>query len=66
MKCGGDVSIGDLNSLKPSPSQQHLYLHLFRPRIDLLRETNKQLQLVFFNPDGGEEISGTWDLPHKQ
>ena len=32
----------------------------------LLRETNNQLQLVFFNPDGGEEISGTWDLPHKQ
>ena len=33
MKCGGDVSIGDLKSLKPSPSQQHLYLHLFRPRM---------------------------------
>jgi len=32
----------------------------------LLRETNKQLQLVIFNGSGGEEISGTWDLPHKQ
>jgi hypothetical protein len=28
----------------------------------LLRETNSQLELIFFNPDGGEEISGTWDL----
>jgi len=28
----------------------------------LLRETNNQLQLVFFNPEGGEEISDTWDL----
>jgi len=28
----------------------------------LLREINNQLELVFFNPDGGEEISGTWDL----
>jgi hypothetical protein len=28
----------------------------------LLRETNNQLQLVFFNPNGGEEISDTWDL----
>ncbi len=31
----------------------------------VLRETNNQLQLVTFNADGGEEISGTWDLPHK-
>jgi len=29
----------------------------------LLRETNNQLELIFFKPDGGEEISGTWDLP---
>ena len=29
----------------------------------LLRETNNQVQLVFFNPDGGEEIADTWDLP---
>jgi multisubunit Na+/H+ antiporter MnhB subunit len=28
----------------------------------LLRETNNQLQLVFFNPDGGEEIADTVDL----
>jgi hypothetical protein len=28
----------------------------------LLRETNHQLELVTFNRDGGEEISGTWDL----
>lgn len=28
----------------------------------LLRETNNQLQLVFFNPDGGEEIADTLDL----
>ncbi len=28
----------------------------------LLRETNNQLQLVFFNPDGGEEIVNAWDL----
>jgi hypothetical protein len=28
----------------------------------LLRETNNQLELVFFNPDGGEEIVGTEDL----
>ena len=32
----------------------------------LLRETNNQLQLVTFKADGGEEISGAWDLPHKQ
>jgi hypothetical protein len=29
----------------------------------LLRETNNQVQLVFLNPDGGEEIADTWDLP---
>lgn len=29
----------------------------------LLRETNNQLQLIFFNTDGGEEISETRDLP---
>jgi hypothetical protein len=29
----------------------------------LLRETNNQAQLVFFNPDGEEEIADTWDLP---
>jgi hypothetical protein len=28
----------------------------------LLCETNNQLQLITFNPDGGEEIFGTWDL----
>ena len=27
-----------------------------------LRETNNQLQFVTFNPDGGEEISGNWNL----
>jgi hypothetical protein len=29
----------------------------------LLRETNNQLQLIFFNPNGEEEISETRDLP---
>jgi hypothetical protein len=29
----------------------------------LLRETNNQLQLVFFHPDGMEEITETWELP---
>jgi hypothetical protein len=29
----------------------------------LLRETSNQLQLVTFRPDGGEEISSTWNLP---
>ena len=29
----------------------------------LLRETNNQLQLVTFYPNGGEEVSYTWDLP---
>ncbi len=28
----------------------------------LLRETNNALELVFFDSDGGEEISGTWGL----
>jgi hypothetical protein len=28
----------------------------------LLRETNNQLELVFFNPDGGEDVSFTEDL----
>jgi len=31
----------------------------------LLRATNNKMQLVVFSPDGGEEVSGTWDLPHK-
>jgi hypothetical protein len=31
----------------------------------LLRETNNQMQLIFFDPDGGEVIAGTWDLPHE-
>lgn len=29
----------------------------------LLRETNNQAQLVFFNLDGEEEIADTWNLP---
>jgi hypothetical protein len=29
----------------------------------LLRETNNQLQLIFFYPNGEEEISETRDLP---
>ena len=32
----------------------------------LLRETNNQLQLIFFNTDGGEEISDTKDLPRQR
>jgi hypothetical protein len=32
----------------------------------LLRETNNQLQLIFFNPNGGEEIAETRDLPHQR
>jgi hypothetical protein len=32
----------------------------------LLRETNNQVQLIFYNADGGEEIAETQDLPHQQ
>ena len=28
----------------------------------VLRETNSQLQLITFNPDGAEEVQGTSDL----
>lgn len=31
----------------------------------LLRETNSQLQLVIYDPDGAEKVECTWDLPHK-
>jgi len=32
----------------------------------LLRETNNQLHLVFFNSDGAEDVQGTWNLPNQR